>query len=269
MLERGRRLRLGPYPTRIERADLSLDGRFSIAISDDDQVLVWDLERVRPRSVLVETRETPKSCWLRLRCGRSTSPAGSCGASWAAIRPASRSRRSSCRAAALGVAEDARWIGVRQPESTRNPGLRRDGQAGRPDLQRRGAGSRHRRDRVRDRKRYAPQVATRNRPLGRDRPAAGGAARARRRRHVRRRDVRSPQDVASRRGERCARRCRARRRRTGHRRRESRRHLDRDGERRAVALGRRRVTRARRARPSRWMRSSERAGTSLRGPRDP
>ncbi len=111
------KLRLGPYPTRIERVDLSPDGRFLMGISDDGEILEWDLDRLRPQGVLVQTRETP----LML----SPPYVWALDSARGVVRHELGGDRTSLSLSAfyvpggwLGVADDARWVGVREPESS-------------------------------------------------------------------------------------------------------------------------------------------------------
>jgi len=41
--------------------DLSLDGRFLIAVTDLDELLAWDLGALRPRAVYVDANEKRSS----------------------------------------------------------------------------------------------------------------------------------------------------------------------------------------------------------------
>ncbi len=51
--------RIGPFATRFDRAELSLDGRFLAAVTDADELLVWDVGELRPRALDVPGTEQP------------------------------------------------------------------------------------------------------------------------------------------------------------------------------------------------------------------
>jgi WD40 repeat protein len=50
---------LGPYPMLVTRVDLSPDGRTLAAVTDRDDVVVWDLAAIRPRAITVPYSEEP------------------------------------------------------------------------------------------------------------------------------------------------------------------------------------------------------------------
>jgi hypothetical protein len=51
--------RLGPYPTTISLVDVSPDDGHFVAATDRDDVLVWDLAAMRPRSLAIRDTEEP------------------------------------------------------------------------------------------------------------------------------------------------------------------------------------------------------------------
>jgi WD40 repeat protein len=60
--------RLGPYPMTVAQVDVSPGGHELVAVSDRDDVLVWDLAAIRPRTIAIADTEepvrlTPRHLW--------------------------------------------------------------------------------------------------------------------------------------------------------------------------------------------------------------
>ena len=111
--------RLGPYPTRFLRADLSLDGRYLVAATDLDDVLVWDLDALRPHTMLLDKTEIavaliPPYLWtldqldgVRRRIALADRVDTVLGSMLAPNDPW------------MAIGEDGKWAAIREPSTDR------------------------------------------------------------------------------------------------------------------------------------------------------